>query len=90
MLHMSAIYRKVGNFLAVIFLWISIINHIHGEKFVVSESIIANHSCHPLLVGKKICGFVLATKSTKYYPSKMSRYKVSSHDTRISRVAQGL
>ena len=29
-------------------------NHIHGGKFVVSESIIANHSWHPLFVGKKI------------------------------------
>ena len=44
-----------GNFLGrwVIFSWISIINHIRGEKFVVSESIIANQAIMSKLVDKK-------------------------------------
>ena len=44
-------YRIAGNFQSVIFTWISIINHIHGKKCVVSESIIANHTCAPLVRG---------------------------------------
>ena len=34
-----------------------LVTHAHplfvGKQFVVSESIIANHSCHPLFVGKQ-------------------------------------
>ena len=46
-----AIYRIAGNFRGVIFSWISIINHICGGKFMVSESIIANHTCTSLVRG---------------------------------------
>ena len=42
------------NLRRVIFSWISIINHICGEKFVISESIIANHAIMSKFVGKKI------------------------------------
>ena len=44
------------------------INHIHGGKREVSESIIANHTRASLVHGEKICGFVLTTKSTKILP----------------------
>ena len=46
------------------------INRIRGGKFVVSESIIANHACASQFVGKKICGFLLTTKSVKILPLK--------------------
>ena len=65
-------YCIVGNFRGVIFSWILIINHIRREKIVVSESIIANHTCASLVRGGKIRGFVLTTKSTKILPSKKS------------------
>ena len=35
------------------------------EKFVVSESIIANHACASLVRREKIRAFILTTKSTK-------------------------
>ena len=61
-------YRIAGNFRGIIFSLISIINHIRGGKIVVSESIIANHTCASLVRVGKIRGFVLTTKSTKILP----------------------
>ena len=59
--YMLFIYRTAGNFRGggggggggrgVIFWWISIINDIRVGKFVVSESIIANHTCSSLVSG---------------------------------------